>query len=385
VPASVTDQWSIGGPGQKSQKRLAEMLSAADIAEDPAVKANALKDAQTYFVQHGGTPEDWDSTQRLMLTPAYLKAAGLPSREESVISHAKMQEELNKTWLSNNPQFRDTKDKENMLGFASEFAMRILKRPLNTLDAKRPDDIPQIEAAKSYADLQTVKARQQEDIRKAAQETEKQQAMLGREKDLAKYKADLAKETGPKWNETQAKTALATINTADTAMSESRAMRGTLQRLQDKGLLPSDASPGAGVWSDIKQAWNYNDPDVRFLKNMILPYFIGLVDRGLNDEKGTRAMAMFTKQIELVTKSPTQEGLGRLFDLSEYMFYNKATKSLSLHERAAGRMDPAVLDEERARYRELFPKPIPDPSALMGGQGPLGGGANLDSLFPAKR
>jgi hypothetical protein len=63
-------------------------------------------------------------------------------------------------------------------------------------------------------------------------------------------------------------------------------------------LLADGSSITAQKIAELKQRLNPNDPDYRVVQYFENPVTIGFFDRNLYDEKGTRAMAMFQKQLQ---------------------------------------------------------------------------------------
>jgi hypothetical protein len=187
------------------------------------------------------------------------------------------------------------------------------------------------------------------------------------QKDLADYREQLIGRRPPALSETQIKAAFQPIETANVAMTESRVMRGHIIRADAKRLLPQSETRPESWRAQAKQWWNSKDVDLQMVQQLVLPYFIGLVDRGLNDEKGTRAMAIFMKQLELANNMPMKKTFDTLFDLTEYMFSKKVFDSHARHkllaDRPGSRVPRELVEEEERQIQRLFPKGLPpDPS-----------------------
>jgi hypothetical protein len=190
---------------------------------------------------------------------------------------------------------------------------------------------------------------------------ELQASILANEKRRAEMMAQIRRDEKagePKpFSQLEADRNLKPVRTAELAFGFTATMRASIKSLAERELLPTDTTAAANWIAQGRRWWNKNDPELVALKNTALPYFIGMVDRGLADEKGARAFKIFEEQAKLVSQMPTKEGFEKLLDMSEGMFLEKAQKQLRLHEATIGTpggIHPAVIEEERLSLQELL-------------------------------
>jgi hypothetical protein len=313
VPQSVIDQWKTGGPNQRSQRRLAEIISAADIATDPDIKAQTTKQAQDYFLQHGGTPEDWPQTQRLMSSPAFLADQKLPSQDSLAKIHAETEAARSKTWFTKNSQFASVKGQEQAPGYAAEFAQNVLHQDPTTLDPSNPDDLKKMQAMLGYVKIQILKQQQSEDQRKQAEKQAESDIQQAREIAVNKAKLDNKNEAPMTLPQK-----MAFNKDLEKAGSRVMLLQNVDQILQDlpalkaAGLLPTGESV-----TDTLMPWiarNTSKKNNTLWTNFELnwaPLVIGQIDRNLKDEKGQKSIQAFGSVFKVGANPPPAEALDR--------------------------------------------------------------------------
>ena len=381
LPEGVMRSWTNGGPSMESQKKLAILLNTADSQTDPDLRASMTRDAQTFYMQHGGQPQGFEAMAATLRDPTYRKAAGLPDNMAIQKDALELQDKFRKDWVARHPAFADVKNERGhvveggVAGYADEIARKNFGRSLFDLRDDVPADAALIQALLEGGRMKA----------KLTRQTTMEQDLEAKRNE-EKYKSDLIEQrTGrllekraqlfpPKpssvgvMNQQAAEKALQPLTDAENAISDLAMLNAALKRAADKGLIPTSTGMGEAWRARAAQAWNYNDADILAIKQTILPMIIGKIDRGLFDEKNVRFKQAFEEQMRIAQSLPTVEAFKKLSDMYNYMFARNAARRLYNLEGMEGQRNPDVVAHAKEQFAIMYPDGIPgDPSLLPPG------------------
>jgi hypothetical protein len=384
LPQGVTNAWAKGGPSQASQKEVATILAGADASsdDDPLQKEMLVERAKNTYLSHGGNEKEWPIVQKTLTNPVYLESVNLPTKDKLAGQHADLETKQINNWASKHPEFKDTDKEKGVASWANQYSRRHFGKSIYEMNDANSQDAAQLQVAHDFARLQSAKSRMTEE--QAALEKHKEQKRFDTDEAIRHdaAKAKMKGETPKSLLPAQVDKVLAPFNKIDTFATEAKALRSSWERAAEKGLLPSSTGIGSKLWAGGKRFLDPNDVDMLALRQLVAPITVGLIDRGLNDEKGSRAMKMFEEQVRLVRDNPTKEGYGRLFDLYEYLFGRLAQREIRKLDLQRGRIPDDVIDEAHNTVNSIYPTGFPtepkwmtpkNPAPTTGapGRGPL--------------
>lgn len=110
----------------------------------------------------------------------------------------------------------------------------------------------------------------------------------------------------------------------------------SIDKIGEKNLLPKDGANFIGVArSRFNREWlNPTDPDFVTLKGLYGPVMIGMIDRGVFDEKGVRAFVAFQQQFDMVNNMPSRNALQQLMSTLRDSMRNQMLQRAALAQQA---------------------------------------------------
>lgn len=366
LPSGVVNSWTKGGPSNKSQVEIATTLAGAEVESDPQSKQILEAQAKRTFLAHGGKEQEWEQTKKLLTNPIYRESAKIPSQDSLVARHYDAETKRLSVWSSQNPEWKDQGHLKGLASWGNEYTRRKWGKSIDQFDPNIPEDAAKLQVAHDYAKFQAARNIKTEE--EAALDKFREQEKIRTDEALRRktQEAQIKGLNPPVLKPKQMDDIYKPWKTIETYFAESSAMRGSWERADQKNLLPKNAGQYQKWRSKYQRFINEGDTDLVTLKQLTSPIFIGLIDRGLNDEKGTRAMQMFHAQLDLVNNNPTVDAYEKLFGLYDYLFARLAMKELKKLELQKGRIPDEVIEDIRDTVKSLFPNGIPrDPSVTM--------------------
>jgi hypothetical protein len=378
LPSSAVTAWTRGGPSSPARKEMAILLAGADAATDPAEKQALTEQAHKQFLARGGKDEEWPVLQKTLINPVYLESVNLPTKDKLAQQHAELETKKIANWSARNTEFKDRGEEKGVASWANDYSKRHFGKSIYEMNPENPVDAAQMQVARDYATLAAKKDIMTKE--EAALDKFKAQERFRTDENIRQdeAKAKLTGKTPKVLLPAAVDKILAPFNQIDTFAIESRAMRAAWERANDAGLLPKDSGLYEKGRAGIKRAIDPNNIDLLTLRQLVAPAVVGLVDRGLNDEKGSRAMKMFEEQVAIVRNNPTKEGYERLFSLYDYLFGRLAQKQIAKLQMQKGRIPDDVIDHAEGIVKSIYPEGFPrepkflQPKAVQTQASPLG-------------
>jgi len=380
LSTGLVQSMTKGGPSMTSLKNLAILANMADTEQDPLLKQSKQQDAIKYFAQHGGDPAKYEETAAKLRDPLFRRMASLPDDESMQMEKFKLQDEMRKNWIGSHPEFADIKNEQGhtvvagVTGYGDEIIRKMTRgqRSLFDLNDKVPLDKALIDVAldggRAMAKAEAQKRTEQKleaDMQLAQKKSdiikERTGQLMEKRKELFPSQAGVMKPE-------DVKKALAPFAAADDAQGVFAQLEGSLDRMAKKGLVPTGPGPGQALSVKIQEFLQSGDSDATVFKKNILPAIIGLVDRGLMDEKNVRFKEAFIEKTRLAQQTPTLEAFKKLGDMYRYAFAVRAARQLYNLEATESARNPAVVKLAQDHFNVLYPQGMPgDPSLLKPG------------------
>lgn len=314
MPQSGVLAMSRGGPNQTNQKELAIKLAAVDNEQDPQQKAMLTQDAQRFFAQHGGKPEDWQSVNTTLRSDPYLESVNLPTKNK--LRQQALDTQLKEFHLikQQHPELADPKT-------AGDVAM-LHRRLNNGKTYEQGDETSQQQAYNmaEYKRLATEEAkihaleesRMRIQAAASANQDARQQAMFAQQQSTLEQKFAQQMAMLQERQALKGKTLAEEKRDAATAAAKSflAQFKAIVPAMDKEGFLPSRedwfASKEAGLHRTIRPENDVLREWYELQANMI-----GWA-RTVQNDIGPRAMAAFQETNRIMAQPPTKAGLERI-------------------------------------------------------------------------
>lgn len=301
VPDSMKAVWAKGGPSQESQKNLAIQLAAADAELDPNSKGMLEAQAQKYYLDHGGNPQDWSVVSQNLRSDAYLKAVGQPTKAQNRLDALKLQKEEAAAIAAKYPEL--TKGKPEVIQ-----DMIMQHRKYNHGQAYTEGTPESQELAYSIAkyneaqreeDKLNRQIQMQERLRASSQEFQ----MMMQDKRFAQQDKLLQDRLAAQQQSVAKQKQEAMVASTKSFMAQFKAL---IPQLDTEGFLPKDEGILSSKWA-ATQRWARPENEVLRQWNELQSSFIGF-SRGIQNDV-VRAMAAQLEAARVNSSPPTRKGL----------------------------------------------------------------------------
>jgi len=341
---SIMASWSKGGPSQESQKQLALMLASADAEPDPASKGQLSANAQKYFLDHGGKPEDFTAVAQNLRNPAYLMSAHLPTPDDLKLKALQVQEK---------EAARITKDYPELVkgdpAVIQDMIMqhrKIMGGKAYTEGTDESRDMAYNLAKYNQAKAEEAKIARQLEMRSILQQQQQQFSQGQLDQRLAAQDAMLDKRLAAQAQSAAKKKDEAVKATAESFLNQFKAI---VPQMYDAGFLPRGTDFISSKAAILRRGIDPESPILREWFDL-QANMIGWA-RSVQNDIGPRAMAAFHETNRVMSQPPTKEGLERIIKNMEAQLTASKTQEVQPAPNAVSPLTPATGGTRSVRVK----------------------------------
>lgn len=356
---------SLGKMGYKVPEGFADALASerltfADIENIRRAKVEGIPIQDLSKAYPNVSPQTVQSIYFQPVPQQAMKRYGFKTDEELAREAAETKTAKANAWIASNPGFKDTEHLKGVLGYGQQFVRKNFQTNLEGLSPDNPADAQVIEMALDYAKDQ---AHKQWSVDKAYE----QKLIEDRQTSITKLRAQLKSSEPKPLTPSAWATSTKGLKAAETGVSEMKVILGAAQSLSKDGYLPQTPGVFQTNVAALKRWWSLQgDQRKAAVDGFLNPVTIGIIDRGLNDEKGTRSVQIFHQQLETWQKYPTFETFKTMMETYDYLLYRAARRDVLNLNRQRGRIPDTDIQTAMDAMKEIWPEgPPPEPKWMM--------------------